>query len=168
MLAHFAWQLMAVSTLATDPCDGFKWAVHAERALFAQSPHIVVTGTTPKAAPTIAMDHLQQLNLSAQSDVTFAAPPGNKKSVPGGYAGLVHFSTPSAGVYRISADQPAWIDVVAAGAVIAAKDFEGQKGCSAPHKVVQFLLPASSDLVLQVSGAKLPAVKLALTRAANP
>jgi hypothetical protein len=40
-------------------------------------------------------------------------------------------------------------------------DYQGAAGCNAPHKVVQFLLPAAQDLVLQVSG--MPSVHARLT-----
>jgi hypothetical protein len=81
----------------------------------------------------------------------------------GSYAGLVRIHIPSAASYRISASRAFWIDVVSADKLIAATGFTGQHGCDAPHKIVQFDLPAG-ELVLQLSGAAGAAVRMTLTR----
>jgi len=61
-------------------------------------------------------------------------------------------------------DQPFWIDVVAGSQLLTSKDFQGVPGCNAPHKIVEFDLPATSDLVLQISGASAAVLRLTLTR----
>jgi hypothetical protein len=67
-------------------------------------------------------------------------------------------------MYRVSVDQPAWVDAVVDGKSINSKEFQGQRGCSTPHKVVEFELPASANLVLQISNAS-DAARVTLTRA---
>jgi hypothetical protein len=50
------------------------------------------------AAPTLAADQLYQLELKAQSEVTFLAPPGKKRGDGGAYAGLAGLTVDTAGV----------------------------------------------------------------------
>ena len=77
---------------------------------------------------------------------------------------MVGLTVGTAGVYRISLSQPLWIDVIANGAVVPAKDFQGRPGCDAPHKIVEFVLPARAPITLQFSGGSVPAVKVSVTR----
>jgi hypothetical protein len=53
--------------------------------------------------------------------------------------------------------------VLANGALIASRDFQGRPGCSAPHKIVEFALPASTPLTLEFSGGSAPEVKVTIT-----
>jgi hypothetical protein len=75
---------------------------------------------------------------------------------------LAHLHVPRAGTYRIALDQPGWIDVVGEHGVIPSSDFAGGTACNAPHKLVQFELPAG-ELLLQLSGVATAAIKLTLT-----
>jgi hypothetical protein len=106
------------------------------------------------------------LSLSAQDQIALAAPPGRHANFAGAFAGVARIHTPAAGSYRVSLDQAGWIDVIAEHGVISASDFTGG-GCSAPHKVVQFELPAG-DLTLQLSGVKNPLVRVTVTPVPAP
>jgi hypothetical protein len=53
--------------------------------------------------------------------------------------------------------------VVSNGTLVAAEDFQGQKGCSAPHKIVTFNLAGEQPLVLQLSNATNETVLLTVT-----
>jgi hypothetical protein len=152
---------------ADDPCAAFTWDVHRERALFETEPQILTGGQTVAASPTFAADRLYQVELRAQSEVKFLEPPGRKRGDGGVFSGLARLTVETAGVYRISLDQPLWVDVIADGTVVPAKDFQGRPGCNAPHKIVEFLLPAGSPITLQFSGSKLPVVKVTATRSAG-
>jgi hypothetical protein len=153
------------SVHANDPCAAFTWDVRHEQTLFATEPQTLVAGEKLAASPTLTIDHLFQLKLRGQSEVTFAAPPGRRPPGDGTYGGLARLTVDTAGVYRVSLDQPLWVDAVVDGAVLAAKDFQGRKACNAPHKVVEFLLPAGTPVTLQLSGGHTPAVKITVTRA---
>jgi hypothetical protein len=148
---------------ADDPCAGFAWDVRHERALFATEPQILTGGQTAGTLPTLVAERLYQVELSAQSEVKFSAPPERKRGDGAAYAGLVRLTVEAAGAYRISLDQPLWIDVIANGAV-PAKDFQGRPGCNAPHKIVEFLLPARIPITLQFSGGRVSAVRVTVTR----
>jgi hypothetical protein len=149
--------------LADDACAAFTWDVHHERTLFGQPPRSLAAGQTPAASPALATDQLYQLKLSAQPKVTFVAPPGRQGHSAGTYAGLARVTIDTPGVYRISLDQAVWVDVVSNGAIVEARDHQGRRGCNAPHKIVEFSLPAGTPMTLQFSGDA-PTVKVTVTR----
>jgi hypothetical protein len=89
------------------------------------------------------------------------------KKMPNGaesYAGLARLALETSGVYRIALDQGLWVDVIANGTLVQSKGFQGRPRCSAPHKVVEFLLPARTPITFQFSGGRGPAVKVSVTR----
>jgi len=148
---------------ADDPCDAFKWDVRHERTLFGQQPHPLAAGQKVAAAPTVVIDQLYELKLPVQAEVAFLTP-GKKPKSDEAYAGLARLTIRSTGVYRISLDQPVWVDVVTNGTVVTAKDHQGSRGCNAPHKIVEFQLSAGVPVTLQFSGASVATAKLAITR----
>jgi hypothetical protein len=148
---------------ADDPCAAFTWDVRHERTLFGQAPRSLPAGEAPGALPTLATDQLYQLTLRSRPKVTFVAPSGRKGRSEAPYAGLVRVTVDTPGVYRVSLDQPVWVDVVANGVVVAAKDHQGRPGCNAPHKIVEFSLPAGTPTTLQFSGDA-PSVRVTVTR----
>jgi hypothetical protein len=149
--------------LADDACAGFKWDVSKERALFAESAVQLAAGKDRMTAPVVVPNRLYQLRLTAQDHVAFVTPPAKKMLTDGAYAGIAVFKIPASGSYRIAVDIPFWIDVVSNGALIAAKDFQGQHGCSAPHKIVEFELAGAEPFVVQFSGATADSVRLTIT-----
>lgn len=142
---------LASTAYADDGCDGFKWDVARERALFAGNAQPVTAGRDAGVEGELQTEHLYDFWLSPQSQVDLSVPLASKARVGNVFAGFAHVRIPEAGRYRISLDQAGWIDVVGAQGVIASGDFAGQRGCSAPHKVVQFELPAGRVL-LQFTG----------------
>lgn len=170
------WLTLGLMTLALatqlarsdeDPCAGFSWNVAQERALFASAPQSVTAAVTAaRDAPSAALlapGRLYQLQLAPQRQVRMRLPPGKKTQSEGGYAGLARLQLTQAGAYRVSLDQGAWIDIVADGQMIGSSDFQGRPGCTAPHKIVLFLLPAGHELLLQVSAASGPMLRVAIT-----
>jgi hypothetical protein len=165
------WATLALSLAASlasaqeDPCAKFSWNVERERALFATTPQAVAAGHDAASAPQLEPNRLYQLQLTAAAQVTLALPPGKKSAGDSSYAGLARLSLAQPGSYRVSADQPVWIDIVADGKMIDSADFQGRSGCLAPHKIVQYSLPAGRELLLQLSGAPSAGVRLAITAA---
>jgi hypothetical protein len=109
------------------------------------------------------LSHLYALKLMPQDQVTFAATPGKKPPSTGSNAGVFTFKLPASGSYRVAIDMPFWIDVVSNGALVAAKDFQGQHGCGAPHKIVEFELAGTRPFFLQLSNAAASSVRLTIT-----
>jgi hypothetical protein len=156
-------RLAAAQTQAqADPCEGYKWDVSAERALFAASPKAIAAGKDRASAPAAVANQLFAITLHPVGEVSFAAAPARTPPA-GSFAGLVALSVPAPGKYRISVDVPLWIDV-AGGAILApVLDYEGLHDCSAPRKVVVFDLQGAKDWTLEVSAADRIAVRLVVT-----
>jgi hypothetical protein len=146
-----------------DDCVDFKWDVTQERALYAGTVTPLAAGTDSQSAPAVQLNRLYELKLASQDKVSFAAAPGKRMPNPGSNAGIVTFKLPASGSYRVAIDMPFWIDVVANGALVAAKDFQGQHGCSAPHKIVEFDLVGTRPLILQLSNAAPDSVRVTIT-----
>jgi hypothetical protein len=151
---------------ADEGCLDFKWDVSKERALFAGSPAVLKGGHDPVSAPIVIPNRLYSLHLMAQDQVAFAVSPANKPAVSPAYAGLATLKISAPGSYRVSVDLPIWIDVVSQGTLVAAKDYQGQHACSAPHKIVEFELAGAQPFALQFSNAA--ADRITLTVTASP
>ena len=150
---------------AEDPCAAFTWDVTHERTLFRQKAQNLAAGNAAAAAPALATDRLYQLQLRAHTEVAFATQPGKKPPDEGKtYAGLASLTVATGGIYRIALDQALWVDVIADDSLVQAKDFQGRPGCNAPHKIVEFLLPAGKPVTLQFSGGRVSTVKVTVTR----
>jgi hypothetical protein len=148
---------------ADDGCLDFKWDVSKERALFGGTPAILKGGKDLASAPDVVPDRLYTLHLAAQDQVAFAVAPAKKPSASPAYAGLATLKIAAPGSYRVSVDLPIWIDVVSQGSLLAAKDYQGQHACSAPHKIVEFDLPGSQPFTLQFSNAAVDSISLTVT-----
>lgn len=153
---------LAPASYADDACTNFKWAIPVERAVFAGASEAAVAAKGVASAPQLATGRLYALSLVPQAVLDVAVPLGRKASVEGAFGGLAHLRIPVAGPYRISLDQSGWIDVVGEHGAIAASDFSGASDCNAPHKIVQFELPAG-EVLLQVTGVSNALVRLAVT-----
>jgi hypothetical protein len=157
----------AAATAPADPCADFSWDVRRERALFGEVPQKLSAGASAADAPAMSPDRLYELALVPHSQVRFVATPGRSRSTAG-HAGLATLSLPSAGLYRIALDQPFWVDVIAHGTSIPSRDFQGRRGCHAPHKVVEFVLPAATPLTLQFSDGDTATLRVAVLMAPQP
>jgi hypothetical protein len=163
MLLTVLLSALSGAVSADEPCVDFKWDVSQERALFSGPATPLFAGSEAKSAPRVLLDHLYEVKLLPQDKVVFPATPA-KKPAAAGNAGVVTFTLAVPGAYRIALDMPVWIDVAANGALIPAKDFEGQHACAAPHKIVEFELKGTRPFFLQLSGAP-DSVRVAITGA---
>jgi hypothetical protein len=168
LAAFVVLSVAATVVRADDPCGEFTWEVARERALFGAEPRILPAGQDVSSAPELTLDRLYQLSLSPQANVTFAVTPAKKARTDGSLAGLGRLTVDTSGNYRVSLDRPVWVDVVLNGTLIRSRDFQGRPGCQAPHKIVEFVLPAGVALQLQISGAADPVVRVAVTRSPAP
>ncbi len=148
---------------ADAPCVDFKWDVIQERALFAGPAEPLTAGSGEKSAPAMWLNHLYQIKLLPEDQVVLAAAPGKAPPISA-KAGILTFKLAASGSYRIALDMPVWIDIVANGALIRAKDFQGQHACAAPHKILEFDLIGTRPFFLQLSGAA-DSVNLSITTA---
>ncbi|HEV2229312.1 MAG TPA: hypothetical protein VGR86_10185 [Steroidobacteraceae bacterium] len=155
---------LAPTQAAEDPCAAFSWDVHHERELFREQPVDIASGKAFADAPVLTPDRLYELELRAQPEVSFSAPPSRTWPEEATYAGLARLTVETAGIYRFALDQPAWVDVIAGGTVLQSRDAQGRVGCSTPYKIVEFALPAGKPLVLEFSASVTPSIKVAVSR----
>ncbi len=153
---------------AQRPCADFSWNVQHERDLFASQPQALPAGSTPASAPSIHADRFYELQLAPQQQVHFVTGPGKVVLSGGDYAGLVKLRVSQPGSYRVSVDAPFWIDMVSDGKMLATQDFQGQRGCRPPRKIVEFVLPANQELWLQFSNQPRTQVHVTVTRSPLP
>jgi hypothetical protein len=161
-VAALSLGLTGAFAYADDPCAGFKWDVGHERALFAGKAQALAAAPDARTAPMLAFERLYDISLLPQATLALRVPASAKSSFQGAFAGFARLIITAAGRYSVSLDQPGWIDLMTDQTVIPSADFSGQRGCSAPHKVVQFALPAGS-ILLQLTGIVGSHVKLTLT-----
>ncbi len=147
---------------AQDACTDFRWDVSRERALFAGPPTVMVAGTDVNSAPIVLPNKLYQLTLAPQNSVTFQVRQG-KKSSDDVHAGLAILRINAEGSYRVAVDLPVWIDVVTTDSVLQPTDFQGQHGCTAPRKIVEFDLKGTKPFLLQFSGASIDQLLVTVT-----
>jgi hypothetical protein len=138
---------------ADDPCAGFSWNVQHERVLFGSSAQTLAAGTEPAHAPALMPDRLYELRLQPEDAVRYAVSPEKRHPAAAPHGGLVALTVEQPGRYWIALDQAAWVDVISDGTALRSGNFQGQAGCSSPHKIVEFTLPARARLLLQFSGA---------------
>lgn len=164
VLALLSLPFAPMHARADDPCAAFSWDVHHERDLFRGQPVDLASGRAAADAPVLTPDRLYELELRAQPEVSFSAPPSRTWPQEATYAGLARLTVDTAGVYRFALDQPGWVDVVVGGSVLQSRDTQGRVGCSTPYKIVEFNLPAGKPLVLEYSASVTPSIKVTVTR----
>jgi hypothetical protein len=166
VLVVTAWLVSTApaTSAAADSCDAFTWNVAHERSLFASSPNRLSAGKDASSAPPAIIDRLYELLLSPDTEVHLPVTPGRKSGGQATSAGVVRLQVVRPGLYRVSLSEGDWIEIVHEGAPLPSGDHEGQHGCSAPRKVVQFQLPAG-EVLMQLSGAMSASVRLTITSA---
>jgi hypothetical protein len=170
-----AWLLIAavcsvprIDAAGADPCDGFSWNVKRERALFAGTAQKLQSGRDVASAPSVVPDRFYEIALYPQPSVHFRLPPGKEARSGEAFGGVLRLRVTVAGLYRVSADEPFWIDVVAGDQTLSAVSHQGSPGCHRPHKIVQFNLDPGQDLIVQLSGASQATGLLTITPAPHP
>ena len=68
--------------------------------------------------------------LYPQESIEFVQLPAGHRTVPTPHAGLLSFSVAHAGRYLLSADEPAWIDVLAGGRALESIASAGGARCA--------------------------------------
>ena len=140
------------AAFADDNCVDFKWDVSKERALFAMTPVPLTAGKGQTSAPEVVPNRLYKLRLVPQDQVIFPVSPGKKIAGANAMAGVAILKISVPGSYRIAIDLPLWIDVASNGSLVATQDFEGQRNCNPPHKIVVFDLNGAQSFILQLNG----------------
>lgn len=106
-------------------------------------------------------------DLLPGEDLVLVAPPGREPG-PEPWRGLVQTfpAPPAPGLYQISLDQRAWIDVFQNGQPVASVDFTGGMEDCVVHKSVRFDL-TDAPFTIQLSGVTADSVAIIITPASD-
>jgi hypothetical protein len=160
--------LHGASAFAADACSEYKWDVASEVRLYASKPTELGVAATLDKAPSINIGTLYALALQPQDTVQYPVAPSKKMLPDGSHGGLMKFKVARTGAYRIALDAGYWIDVVHAGKSLPALDFNGQRQCNGPRKIVVYELPAGAELTLQIAQSSDKTARLTVTPVAAP
>src|SRR5262249_51817973 len=127
----------AAAVPAQESCLDFKWDVATERLFFGSEARDVPSGKDPSRVPVVVPDHLYRIALLPKAQLKYAVPPGKQASTDT-LGGIVLLNIARNGTYRVSLDLPIWVDVVGDDIRISPVDYQEQRSCDAPHKIVVF------------------------------
>jgi len=149
------------SGTSADGCGAFAWPVSNEREWFADEN--LRRGASGLRLSRI--DRAVELDLQPTRSIQFFLPP-RLPPRPDTYSGEVtFFGVPHPGVYQVSISRDASIDVFENGTRLAPVASTEAKDCDGVRKSARFAL-APGDLVLvEVSGAAEPSIKVAFEEA---
>ena len=135
-------------------CSQYALDVRKELAAMEGTPKKLTALTGRGIAPAMSPIGQSLLVVLHHIDkIVLAATP--KHSSP--YAGLLAFSVPADGLYRISAGSAVWIEVMDGRTRQEPTQFEMQTGCTALFKTIQYQLKKGATYWLQLSGSTLTA-----------
>lgn len=144
-------------------CDAFAWPVSNERAWFTDKK----LRRSASGVRLARIDRAVELQLMPTRSIQFFLPP-NQVLPPDSYSGEVtFFGVPHPGIYQVTVSKDARIDVFENGTRLSFVGASEAKDCDGVRKSARFAL-ASGDLVLvQISGASQPSIKVAFEEAAD-
>ena len=135
-------------------CSDFQWNLAREFSLWTGAPLAVSAATKAANAPAVLLERRHDVALAPTAGVTFAQPPQQVRGEPGRYSGIVRFSVPADGRYRVSAGDR----------LVESAAFEMQTRCDTIFKSVVFDLTAGTPLLLQFNGSPTEVVGVLITR----
>jgi hypothetical protein len=139
-------------------CGGFKWPLDLERAALSRADKV----SLPNGS-ALSYDAAMTLKLEPFASAGLPKAPERAPKSPSDFAGHFTLAAPAKpGVYRITINPGAWVDVLDGGAYLHPIAFSGATGCEGVRKSVKFDLPAR-PLMLQVSGVKDGQISLIVT-----
>ena len=142
--------LHAAAPIATPTVCPVTPVIPAELAGWSKRTPIAA-GRTAATATAIIVGQGAQATFSPAAAVTPPAPTA-KPVATNSSAGLLAFTAPAAGRYRVALGAAAWVEVVAGGKALTAVAHGHGPACSPVRKMVDFDLPAERYL-LQLSGS---------------
>ena len=131
-------------------CNDYALDVRKELVAMEGTPGKLMALTSREATPPMSpIGQSLLVTLHNTGQVTLAATPKHG----GPYAGLLAFSVPTDGSYRVSAGSAVWIEVVHGQSGVEPTQFEMQTGCAALFKTIQYRFKKDVGYWLELSGA---------------
>jgi hypothetical protein len=162
--ASFARAAEAPMAQMQGGCADYKWDMSAEFATWAMAATPVHAARNDGEAPMIDAGVRYDVTLAAHESVQFVAAPEKDRGGPGKSSGLLKFTPKDDGLYRVSASNGLWIDVVQGGTRIASDAFQMQTKCETIFKSVAFRLKGGQTHVVQLNGSSQQMTGLLITK----
>jgi len=145
-------------------CANFGTDLTREFALWGQPPLSIDVRPqeTEGSAPLPAKRRIA-LRLVPNDAIRFAVPPGENRGAPDRFGGTVQLAPLSAGLWRVSASNGAWLDITTDRSLLDAPSFEMQTKCDRIFKSVTYRVTDGHRLFLQVNGSRTETIGLLLT-----
>ena len=160
-LTTSAGALEPIQPASREGCDAFAWPVAEERAWFADQN----LRRRPTGARLSRIDRAVELTLEPTQSVHFFLPPQSRPRQDSYSGDVAFFGVPHPGLYQVTISRSAMIDVFENGMRLTPVASSEAKDCRGVRKSMRFAL-APGDLVLvQVSGAPEPSIKVAFEEA---
>lgn len=151
---------MLLQSAAPAACPA-KPVIPAELAGWTSHRPVTAGATAAQAAP-IAIGASARTTLIPAAQATLAVPV-TKPPAEATSAGLLAFTVPAAGRYRVALGAGAWVEVIAAGKAVASVAHGHGPACSPVRKMVDFDLQPGRHL-LQLSGSAASTLDVAVAR----
>ncbi|HXW61680.1 MAG TPA: hypothetical protein VEJ45_03710 [Candidatus Acidoferrales bacterium] len=149
-------------------CGDYTADLHSEMKLMSAQLTDVTSGSGAADAAQIRPGVAYSVRLLPQQQVHFALPPGQNRGGAGRSAGVLSLSDLPAGSWRISTDNPVWLDLVASGQIVDSSAFEMKMACTTILKTVLYTVRGKGPVLIQVNGATQRTVRLLVTAVAAP
>lgn len=141
-----------------EDCDRARWPLAADRARLA-APDLMEVASGARLAPGGGEGGAVRLVL--QPGAALAHPAGRAPAAGTG-SGFLRLDVPEpGGVWQVTLDAAAWVDVFVDGRPLDPTAFTGVHACPGVRKSLRFAL-TPGPAILQISGAQVKAVSIAI------
>ena len=148
-------------------CTTFGWNLKAELDAMKGAATAVNAAAKPDGIPELKLGANSKINLQPQPSVTYAMKPERDRGSATTFAGLIGFTVPDDGVYRISMTANNWTDVIVGGKYGVSKAFELAAKCDMVYKSVAYEFKKGDTLTIQISGSTPQTVGFIVSKWAN-
>lgn len=154
LLTALAWS--GITRAQEEDCGQLSWSAGHEIDLFAD-------GFLPavESALSLPKEGVFALLLKPAGDVIYPVTP--ERGRDGSYGGLITIERIPAGRYQITLSEEAWVEAVQEHVRLPVRAFSRSSECRGVRQTVQFDV-AGEPLTLQISGARVRRVNIAVTR----
>lgn len=156
--------LLAGAAQADEPrgCGALKWPLERELAAFDHPDRLVA----PSGADAAVSERAIHVKLAPVAEAALPHQPERAAKRENARAGFLRFAPVTPGLYQVTLNRGAWIDLVQDGRVLRSVAFTGVHDCRNLRKSVRYELGAT-PFVVQVSDAAESEIGLMVAPAAR-
>ncbi len=133
-------------------CEDYAWDLRGELAAL-ETERTRITSLTEQGPFVALSPALRPLDVRLHPIqlVSLAGLDEKKRRPTASFAGMFMVTVPKNGIYRVSSNVPAWIEMVSGASRLEPEGFEMQTACAKLFKSVAFRLRAGTTYWLEVS-----------------